>query len=129
MSKDFGKWHPLKTKLHNVGIRPYFHEREVWWCVLGDNIGFEQDGKGNEFARPALILKKFNNEIFWALPLTTKIKKGKYYAPIDLADGVERMVILSQLRLIDAKRLRDKVYTLPKSGFIEIQKAVITLLQ
>lgn len=53
--------------------------------------------------------KKFNNIVFWALPLTTKPKTGKYYMPIDLGDGIERVAIMSQLRLIDAKRIYQKI--------------------
>ena len=40
----------------------------------GKNIGFEQNGKGSNFVRPILVLRKFNSSIFWGLPLTT-IKK------------------------------------------------------
>ena len=75
MKKDFQKWHTKKTEIERSNdIRIFFHEREVWWCTIGSNVGFEQDGKGEKFARPVLIFKKFNKEIFWALPLSTKIK-------------------------------------------------------
>ena len=128
MKKEFKKWHNKKEKLHDEAPRLFFHEREVWWCSLGANIGFEQDGKGNTFARPILVLKKFNNEIFWALPLTTKIKDGRFYAPVFLDDGISRNAILSQLRLIDAKRLIDKVGTISKENCQAIKKAAINLL-
>ena len=75
MEKDFLKWHKRKEKLHIEGARVFFHEREVWWCSLGYNVGFEQDGKGYNFARPIIIFKKFNNEVFWAVPLTRATKK------------------------------------------------------
>ena len=45
--KEFDKWNELKKKLHN-SEKPkkfYFREREIWWCSLGLNIGFEEDGK------------------------------------------------------------------------------------
>ena len=128
MSKDFQTWHREKSRLHAEHPRVFFHLREVWWCSLGANIGFEQDGKGEQFSRPVLILKKFNNEIGWVLPLTTREKLGMYYAPVFLGDGKKRMAILSQLRLIDAKRLYRKVGTLPLENFLAIQKAVITLI-
>jgi hypothetical protein len=76
-----------------------------------------------------IILKQFNKEVFWALPLTTQPKNGKYYFPIDLGDGRERRITLSQLRLVDAKRLKNKFAVLPESQFIELKKAVIALLQ
>jgi len=73
--KDFQKWHKIKEGLDSDAARIFFHEREVWWCSIGINVGFEQDGRGERFARPILVFKKFNNEVFWAIPLSTKIKK------------------------------------------------------
>lgn len=96
---------------------------------LGDNVGFEQDGKGSDFARPVIVLRKFNNEVFWALPLTTREKSGKYYFPVDFGDGKARQVILSQLRIVNAKRLVDKIAVVPGDVYDELKKAVTELLQ
>jgi hypothetical protein len=30
----------------------YFREKEIWWACLGANIGFEQNGKNENFERP-----------------------------------------------------------------------------
>ena len=125
--KDFQKWHKIKKILDVIPQRVFFHEREVWWCSTGANIGFEQDGRGDRFARPVLVFKKFNNEIFWAIPLSTKIKKNKFYAEIILGDRIPRVVIISQLRLIDAKRLLYKVGTISDDNYAAIQKAVMYL--
>lgn len=127
MKKDFQKWHDKKSQVNNIVKRLFFHEREIWWCALGVNIGFEQDGRGERFARPILVFKKFNNEVFWAIPLSTKIKKGKFYVPIEFEDGLPRVVIISQLRLVDARRLMDKIGTLSGDNYKLIQKAVINL--
>ncbi len=45
MKKDFGNWHNKKDKLENIEKRPFFKEREIWFCYLGLNIGDEEDGK------------------------------------------------------------------------------------
>jgi len=84
MKKDYKIWMGRKSKIHNDKVRPFFHEREVWFSSLGENIGFEQDGSGDKFLRPLLILRKFNNEVLWALPLTRIDKTGKYYFRISL---------------------------------------------
>lgn len=128
MKKDYGEWHKKKTNIeHSNDVRVFFHEREVWWCSLGANVGFEQDGKGGKFARPVLVFKKFNKEVFWALPLSTRIKKSKFYANVDLCDDIPRVAIISQLRLIDGKRLIDKIGIIDESNYKDIQKAVINL--
>ena len=128
MKKDYKEWHSKKTEIeHSGNVRLFFHEREVWWCSLGYNVGFEQDGKGDKFARPVLVFKKFNKEVFWALPLSTRVKESKFYAPIELNDGIARVAIISQLRLIDGKRLIDKIGIINEANYKHIQKAVINL--
>ena len=130
MKKDFKKWHTKKEFLHNEKdiSNIFFKEREVWWVALGANIGFEQDGKGEEFRRPVLILKKFNQFVLLTVPLTTKIKKNKYYVPLDIGDGTPRMAIISQIRLIDTKRLIDKLATLEEDSFTKIKNAIKAML-
>ncbi|MFH1170496.1 MAG: hypothetical protein V1704_02965 [Candidatus Vogelbacteria bacterium] len=44
MKKDFDQWNERKKGLHNRDRVPFYHEREIWWCALGVNIGSEQDG-------------------------------------------------------------------------------------
>ena len=71
--KDFDSWNEEKKSLENVGHDILaFHEREIWWCSIGINLGDEQDGKNELFERPVLILKKFNNKVAWVLPMSTK---------------------------------------------------------
>jgi len=127
MKKDFDKWNNEKTKAHQAKNRVFFHEREVWWCRIGINIGYEQDGKGDNFARPVIIFKKFNNEVCWVIPLSTKIKQGKFYVPIELKDKTERVAIISQLRLADAKRLYQKIAVLDRTDYEKMLDAIINL--
>ncbi|MBI2454104.1 MAG: type II toxin-antitoxin system PemK/MazF family toxin [Parcubacteria group bacterium] len=128
MKKDFKKWHKVKQYIHNAGGRLFYHEREIWWCSIGSNVGFEQDGKGENFSRPVLIIKGFSKEVFLCIPLTTKLKEGKYYHEVNLKDGIKRKVILSQIRLVDAKRLVDKVAVLDTEQFNKIKQAIIRLI-
>lgn len=128
MRKDFGAWHKIKEWLNNRKNHPFFHEREVWWCFLGANVGVEQNGKGRSYMRPVLIFRKFNNESLWILPVTTQVKQSPFHLTIDLKDSVRRSVNLSQLRLIDAKRLVEKIGTIEESEYLEIQKAITILI-
>ena len=128
MEKNFEKWHKLKKQLHESKSNVFFHEREVWWCSLGLNIGFEQDGKGERFARPVIILKKFNNEVCWVVPLTTREKQGKYYVPINIGDGIKRLAIISQQRLVDSKRFYQKVGNVKKTDYQGLIQRIIEIL-
>ena len=127
MKKDFRKWHSKKTTIDEKESRVFFHERVIWFAHLGANVGFEQDGKGESFGRPVLVFRKFNKEVFWGVPLTTREKGGKFYLPIELGDGVPRKAILSQLRLFDAKRLYQKVATVNVATHKTLEGAIIKL--
>ena len=128
MKKDFWKWHGQKEKIHNEKGRVFFHEGEEWWSALGANVGFEEDGKNETFERPVLVYRKFNNEVFWALPITTREKRGKFYFQYE-HEGKLFSVILSQIRLLDAKRLLRKVRTLSKGEFRSVDEAFQSLLK
>jgi mRNA-degrading endonuclease toxin of MazEF toxin-antitoxin module len=127
MNKDFKEWHNQKSDLHENKVRVFFHVREVWFASVGANIGFEQDGRGDKFLRPVVILKKFNNEVLWCIPLTKNQKKGKYYYSFLLGSEVST-AILSQIRLIDCKRLQYKIGDIDQKDFDEIKEKLKQLL-
>lgn len=125
MIKDFPKWHIQKSDLHENKVRLFFHEREVWSTSIGLNIGYEQDGKGSEFLRPIVVLKKFNNETLWAIFLIKKKKIGKYYFGFESRENHISVANLSQLRLIDSKRLKYQIGLISEENFIELKKRII----
>lgn len=126
-SKEYLNWHNNKTVLQNDKARPYFREAEIWSCSMGLNVGFEQDGRGSQFLRPIVVVKKFNNEILWGVPLTTNNKKGPYYFSFNMDNSIST-AILSQIRLIDGKRLQYKMGILSKGDFADIRKNLTQLL-
>jgi mRNA interferase MazF len=133
VEKDYEAWTPLKRTLNNSGDpRLFFHEREVWYCHLGENVGFEQDGRGDQFLRPAVILRKFNNDICWAVPLTRVQKDLPFYFTFNLqsdgADNQRSTAVLSQLRLIDTKRLRRMIGYISEDDFGALKKKLKALL-
>jgi mRNA interferase MazF len=122
-ARDFDEWNKKKKILHVRDKEVLFHEREVWWCSLGVNVGYEQDGTNDLFERPVLVVKKFNRDVLWVLPLTGTDKKSPYYVPVTIGDK-NSVVILSQLRLISAKRLQRYMHKLPKGQFKHIVEIV-----
>ncbi len=108
MRKDeqLDAWNHIKKKLHNSSMLPKrYTEGEVWWTCLGCNIGYEEDGKGKEFSRPVIIIKGFSKSVIWTVPLSTTSKRGKYYMDFKLRDSGTSVALLSQLRVLDTKRL------------------------
>ena len=106
---------------------PTFKEREIWWCSIGVNIGFESDGKNRLFNRPILVIRKFNNRLFWGVPLTTKIKDNPYYHRF-LFNEKAQCAMITHLRLYDSKRMTHKMGQLSKNQFKPIIQSLLTLL-
>ena len=116
MKKDYSKWHSLKCKVHEHENKVYCKSRDVWWVCLGHNVGFEQDGKGENFERPVVVLKVFNTHLFLGIPLTSKDKNGKYYFPLEY-NNMKSLAVLSQARVFSNKRLLNKVGVIPIDMF------------
>ncbi|MDD2693699.1 MAG: hypothetical protein PHY14_02100 [Candidatus Gracilibacteria bacterium] len=77
--KDFEKWHILKSRIDTKEHRSLVNEREICYVSIGENIGFEQNGKNEFFERPVIVLKKFGTQTFIGIPLTSKPREGKFY--------------------------------------------------
>lgn len=126
--KDFDSWNQKKKQLNTVQKRPYFHEREIWFCHLGANLGFEQDGRGKQYLRPIVILRQFNNEVFWAVPLSKTDKNSPYYFKFSFKRKVTSVAILSQIRLMDGKRLSHRVGEISEADFVKLKQKLKALL-
>lgn len=126
MEKEFDKWNKIKKKSHEDEPR-FYTVREIWWCQLGVNIGSEQDGSGEYFLRPILIVRAFGPTVCLALPLTTSSHEHPLRVKIGKVQDKDASVILSQMRVIDTRRLVERVGFLDKKVFTEIRKAVKSL--
>ncbi len=98
-------------------------------CSLGKNIGYEQCGSGQKFLRPVLLIKKFNQNMFWAVPLTTKQKALYFYYNFTAPNGVKESAILSQLRLISVKRLTRKYFNVSKTDADNIRNKLVLFIK
>ena len=128
MKKDFDNWNKKKRRIDNQPGMPFFHTREIWWCSLGVNIGFEQDGSGGEYDRPVIILKKMSAQTCFAIPLTTSTNDHPLRPSVGIIEGKEARALLSQMRLIDSKRLIRKIGYLDGEIFKQIRKAAKGML-
>jgi mRNA interferase MazF len=89
---------------------------------IGRNIGYEQNGPSPRFMRPTLVVKKFNNQLVWTLPLTSKQKSLDFYFNFIEPDGSKAAAILSQLMPASTKRMETMLYKMPKEIFLEIKR-------
>ena len=120
--KDFDDWNIKKKELSETN-RTYFSKGDIWFASIGKNIGDEEDGKNLNFERPILIARKFNNNVFLAVPLTSNSQKeGKYYHKLISFPG--STAILSQVRLFDAKRLLRNIGKLKNQELKEVKMKI-----
>lgn len=127
MTKDFDQWNNRKKEIQHDGIGRFYHEREIWWCSLGVNIGNEHDGGGLMFQRPVLIVKGLSAHTCVVIPLTTSRSEHPMRIPLGNIGGKESAVVISQLRVVDTRRFTERLNILNKSIFEDIRKTIRTL--
>jgi mRNA-degrading endonuclease toxin of MazEF toxin-antitoxin module len=130
--QDFDDWNTRKKAIHTGKAYPaFFKDAEVWWCSLGVNIGFEQNGdtmshngQPATYRRPVLVLRKLGPESCIILPLTTRPHTGSYFHALpNPIDGEQAWVMLTQVRNITASRLTVRVVELPGPIFRDVKAA------
>ena len=122
MKKDFDKWNIVKKKTNAEHPRLYT-VREIWWCRLSVNIGIEQDGKGEWYARPCVIMRGFGPDACLVIPLTTSPREHALRVPVGSVEGFQARANLSQIRVVDTRRLESKIDFLEKGVFSKLRKA------
>ena len=131
MDSQYNNWNEIKIAIEYENIIVGFKERDIFYMSIGKNIGFEQDGKGENFVRPVVIIKGFNKNMFFGIPLSTKMKEGKFYYKFQFQkkdELVENIALLSQMRLFSTKRLLNKIGVISKEDFIKMKNEFKSLI-
>jgi len=120
--KKFDEWNEVKKDLELSSRNWIINKtRDIFYMNMGENIGFEQNGKGEKFLRPVVILKVFNREMFFAIPLSSQLKEGIFYYNFEFEkrDGTisKNIALLSQMKLFSSKRLLNKIGVMNKNDF------------
>lgn len=129
--KDLDQWNEQKKKIEKRNMsHVYFNEKEIWWCVLGLNIGVEEDGKqsggGGYFMRPVLIHKKFNGRMIYILPISSEIREDQFHFTFSYRQR-HCSVLLSQGRIISTKRLMRRIDKMLPADFIACKEKWLAL--
>lgn len=128
MSKDFDTWNQEKKELNEKTVNLRYYPREIWWVSFGTNIGIEIDGTGTQYDRPAVIIKGFNKQQCFVTPLTGRKKEGMYHFFVGEVDGREASAALTQVRIVDTRRLVRKIGMLNKDLYSELISRIVTVL-
>jgi mRNA interferase MazF len=117
----------IKKEIEEISKFVEFSETEIWWTSIGLNIGDEEDGKNEKYERPVLVIKKFSGKLFVGVPLSTKVKIGKFYVNFK-TESFEYSVLLSQAKVMSSKRLIRKINKLSRGRFNLVKKSYIDLI-
>lgn len=129
IEKDFASWMRMKERIHKKERDILFHAQEVWWCSLGANVGVEADGKNTLFERPVVVFRKLNSEMFWALPLTSKMKDERPYHFKLTLQNRPQVILLSQMRVLSTKRLIRRLTKLSDREFAMLRECMYAYIQ
>ncbi len=131
MEEQYNNWNKVKKEIANESVIVGFKNRDIFYMKMGKNIGFEQDGKGENFVRPVVIVKGFNKNMFFGIPLSTKIKEGKFYYNFKFNkkdELIENIALLSQMRLFSTKRLLNKIGVMNTDDFTNMKNKFKNLI-
>jgi len=125
--KNFLEWIGIKAKLDSLESPvPYVSRGQIWWASLGENVGFEINGKNEFFTRPVIIYRKLAHGFYFVIPTTTKPKIGTWYVPFK-QKGVSTVACLHQARAIDYRRLHRSLGEVDDVDFARIRKGFLHL--
>ena len=120
--KRFLDWIGLKQKLDSYNhSAPHVTEGEIWWAGIGENVGFEINGKSSLFSRPVIIFKQLAHGFYFVIPTTSQEKNGTWYVMFKQR-GKITTACLHQARAIDYRRLYSKLGELDDSDFKKVKK-------
>lgn len=127
MEKDFDTWNGRKKTLDVTKRNLLFKEGEIWWCSIGVNVGEEVYGKGENFRRPVVILKKLSHNSCIVMPTTTRERSGSWFHHLHIKNK-DRWVMMNQMRFISGNRLWVRESSLSYEELSELKKSVAQLL-
>jgi len=115
--KKYDDWNRVKKKIDSKEVLITYKERDIFWANIGENIGFEQNGKGSDFMRPILVFRKFTNKMFLGIPLSTQVRDGSFFFQFEFLENKISTALLVQAKMFDVKRLDRRIGMINKDDF------------
>ena len=130
--KKFDEWNETKklteVNMRRVGIKP----RELFWVKIGQNIGSEEYGKGENFTRPVIIVRKLTHDLFLGIPTTTSYKNDDYFHSFEYNNKskgkTNTTAMILQIKVFSTKRLMNRIGMVDKENFKTIQEKIKNLI-
>ena len=122
--KKFDEWNEVKKVAHTKERRLDIKPREIFWAKIGQNIGDEEYGKGQNFTRPVIVIRQLSRDLFLGVPTTTTLKDNDYFHLFEYSNkqrgDIQNSAMILQLKVFSKKRLMNKIGTINKNDFEEV---------
>ena len=124
----FNQWNEVKKKTEDNKRKLGIKSRDIFWAKIGQNIGSEEYGKNDNFARPIIIIRKLTHDLFIGIPLTSTIKDNDYFHSFEYTNKsnglTKNSAMILQVRTFSIKRLMNKTGVISKEDFeVVIEKS------
>ncbi|MDO5451583.1 MAG: type II toxin-antitoxin system PemK/MazF family toxin [Candidatus Saccharibacteria bacterium] len=126
--KNYKEWMGVKTKINSKEKVGEINEGDVVWAAVGENVGVEIDGKSEKYSRPVIVLRKHSKSCFTGIPLTSQPHTGSWYTHF-VFQGKKQTAVLIQARLMDTRRVYNRIGKLSRMDHSMILTAYIYFLQ
>ena len=93
-----------------------------WWASIGENVGYEINGKSDRFSRPVIIYET-GAWFHCVIPTTTQAKTGSWFVQFK-QHGKDNAACLHQIRTIDYRRLWSKLGALDDTDMKNIRQGL-----
>ncbi len=92
------------------------------------NVGFEQNGNGDEYVRPVVIVAKYGEHTCLVVPLTHTIRPAWYRHVMRVSDETVAALI-NQTRVVDKRRLQERMGVVGSEEFSVLKNKIIALMK
>lgn len=125
-NKKFDEWTHFKEILDSIPIDIPYLESEIWSVAIGVNIDIEIDGKGQDFERPAIIIKTFSRKHAWIVPITRvqDIRDGIHVPIYHKKLYIYSAAVISQLQRTSNCRFLYKIGDLEGKQLVRLKNSI-----
>jgi len=121
MDNEYDKWNEVKKVTSKNKMILTIKPRDIFWVKIGHNVGHEEFGKGENFVRPVLIVRKLTKELFLGVPLTSTLRDGDYFHSFEYNNKTHGLVknsaMILQLKSFSIRRVMNKIGVVNKEDF------------
>lgn len=128
LNEKYDNWNSKKKEIANRKSDIVFSEGDIWWCSVGINIGTEVFGKGENFRRPILVLRKLSHDACIGIPITSKEKIGTWFQEIKFNNQIN-WAMLYQIRMIHINRFQRRLAVIDYNSLLAVKEKLQQLLE